>query len=63
MIKPLIKKYVIAELENKETKDKVIQIINEKIDIPKLTEKQEQKLFNQIFDALGESLVEIIEKI
>lgn len=63
LLKPFIKRYITKKLADEDMQNTAIGIINEKIDIPKLTEKQEEKLLNQIYDALEEALIEIIDQI
>lgn len=63
MLKPFIKKIVIKQLENEEYKKLIITKINKKIDIPKVDEKTEEKTFNQIYDALKDLSVELIDNI
>ncbi len=36
---------------------KLVSAINSKIDIPRMTEKEEEKLFNAVIDAIVESLL------
>ena len=43
-------------------KQQVIKIVNEKIDLPKLTEDEEVKLLTSICDAVEEAILIIIDK-
>jgi len=61
-VKPFIKRQIIKQINDVETRAKLIIMINEKINIPKLTEVEEERLISQIYDALTESLVLIIDK-
>jgi len=48
--KKSLKRILKKKLEDKQ--DEVVKYVNSKIDLPKLTERQEEKLFNQIYNAL-----------
>jgi len=48
--KKSLKRILKKKLEEKQ--DEIVKYVNSKIDLPKLTERQEAKLFNQIYDAL-----------
>lgn len=50
IIVKIAKKVIIKLIRNK--RGPVIEAINEKIDIPKMTESQERKLIESIFDSL-----------
>jgi len=63
MFKPLIKKVLRKELEKQDNQDLVVGIINEKLDIPKLTEAEEKKLLDQVYDAVEESALTLIDRI
>lgn len=63
MLRPLIKRYLCKALENEENRNYLTKIANDKIDIPKLTEKDEEKLLCQLYDALAESAVTFIDRI
>lgn len=61
MAKPLIKSFLIASMNDNRLI--VMDTLSKKIDIPKMTPKEESKLFNQLYDALQESLTIIIERV
>jgi len=46
------KNYLLQQLHKVEFKRKIVDTVNDKVDIPKLTEKQEVELFNAVYDAL-----------
>ncbi len=48
-LKPL-KKWILKRLRKNE--DEIINFFNEKLDIPKMTEKQEQELYKKIFNII-----------
>ena len=48
--KKSLKRILKKKLEDKQ--EEVVAYLNSKVDLPKLTERQEAKLFNQIYDAL-----------
>lgn len=58
-----IKKILIRELEKQSTKELVITTINTKLDIPKLDEIEEAKLFTEIYNASTEALTIAIDRI
>lgn len=54
----LAKKFIIKRLIDKLTNEKseMVKMINKKVDIPKLTEKQEEKLFSAVLFYVVEAL-------
>lgn len=46
------KNYMLNQLKSKTFKTHIIASINQKIDIPKLNEKQEEDLFKAIYNAI-----------
>jgi hypothetical protein len=63
MFKPLIKKMVKRELQSDANKIMLVNLVNDKVDIPKMTEKEEDKLFKQLYDVLGEHILLVIDRI
>jgi hypothetical protein len=61
LFKKPIKKYLLKELETNQ--EEWIDILNEKIDIPKLEEDEEDKLLTQIYDALQEAIEIAVDRI
>lgn len=61
LFKKPIKKYLLNELETNQ--EEWIDILNEKIDIPKLEEDEEDKLLTQIYDALQEAIEIAVDRI
>ena len=61
LAKPIIKKQAPKLVD--ENREVLVGIINAKVDLPKLTEEEESKLFEQIYDALGDAVVAVVEKI
>ena len=55
----LFKQCMINLLEEKEFKNKLIQKINECIDIPMINEKTEKKVFNSIYNHIVNTIKEI----
>lgn len=47
----------------KNQEEQVIKIVNEKLDIPKLTEDEEAKLLASIYDAVEEAVVTVVDRI
>jgi hypothetical protein len=58
---PKVKKYLLQYVESNEYQELLINKVNEKIDIPNVSEKSEKKLLNQIYDAGQEVAIEFIE--
>lgn len=52
-----ILKMVVRQLTEVKVRKRVISLINKKIDIPRLNEAQEQKLFEAIYDVVEELLL------
>lgn len=54
-----IARIALRGLKNNRSKyqRKLVSAINSKIDIPRMTEKEEQKLFNAVIDAIVEILL------
>lgn len=61
MLWPRIKQFLIEHIKSEETQKKYVDLINNKLDIPNLSEEAEKKLLDQVYDAGQEALVEIIE--
>lgn len=54
MFKRMIRRYITRKLLSDNFKWRLIGDINRKVDIPKLTEKQEKELFSAIYNAVVE---------
>jgi hypothetical protein len=63
MMKPLIRGFVLKELADDKNKELVLKYLTDKISIPKLTVKEELKMFDQIYEAVEENVKNIIERI
>ena len=63
LLKPFIITQVKKVLSNEEYQKELIGKINARVDIPKIDEAAEEKALNQIYDALQELSIEIVEKI
>ena len=63
LLKPFIKRRVIKELENKDNKKSLVEAVNHKIDLPKLTEEEEHKLYSQLYDLLKDHITLVIDRI
>jgi len=57
-IKELIVDYVFSD----ETKHKVIDALNKKVDVPFINEKTEEKVLNAVYEAVEEALKKVILK-
>ena len=49
--KKLISKYLVGKLDNPMYRATIVRAINDKIDIPSMSERQEQELFESILKA------------
>lgn len=63
MVWPLIKKKVIEYIESEEWQKKLVERINDKLDIPRISETTEKKIINQMYDAAQELAVEFVDGI
>ena len=63
LFKPLLKRRLKKELVNTESRANLIKLVNGKIDIPKLTEEEEAKLFGQIYDVVQEHALTVIDRL
>jgi len=54
---------LIAEhLFNDETKQKIIDKLNDKVDVPFITEKTEEKVLNAVYEAVEEAIKSVLLK-
>jgi hypothetical protein len=60
---PSIKDELLKYIESIELQKKYVKILNEKIDIPGITEETEEKLIDAVYDAAQELAKENINKI
>lgn len=51
------KKQLLKQIEKPEFRNKLISFVNRKVDIPNLTELQEQQLFIAVYDAIKAYLI------
>jgi hypothetical protein len=63
MVWPLLKKKAIDYVESNEWQEKLTKRLNDKLDIPRISEETEKKIINQMYDAGQELAVEFIESI
>lgn len=63
MLKPLIKKLVLGKLRDVATSKYIVDLINSKLDVPKLSEEEESKLITAIILALFTATETAIERI
>lgn len=62
-VKPFVKKQAIKYVENDANQEKIIDLLNQKVDLPNMTEEAEELLLNQVYDALQIAIVDMIEEI
>ena len=60
---PKFKNYILDYVKSEEYQKKYVQKINDKLDIPNVSEKAEAKLLNQVYDAGQEVVVEFMENV
>jgi len=62
-LKRMLKKIVKKRLADNDLQKVIVRKINKKVDLPALDEKAEAELFNQLYDALQEALLEVVDLI
>lgn len=62
MAKPLIKRLLKRELEDSNNRSVIIKIVNDKVDVPKLTEDEEGRMLTQVYDAVAEALEIFVDR-
>lgn len=63
LFKGPIKKILVRELKKDTNKRLVVTLINDKMDIPKLTEEEEAKLVSQVLDAAIDAVSIALERL
>jgi hypothetical protein len=63
LFKGPIKRIVKKKLADEELQRMLVDRLNAKLDIPKLDEVEEEKLFNAVYDASEEALLIAIDRI
>lgn len=63
LFKPIIQRTLLKELEKQENKASLVKLANDKLDIPKMTEAEEKKFFEDQYDVLKEGLKLILSRI
>ena len=63
LFKGPIKSIIIRELKRDSTKELLVDIINDKLDIPKLDEEEEAKFIRAVLDALIEAVSLALERL
>ena len=57
-----IKELIAEYLFNDETKQKIIDKLNDKVDVPFINEKTEEKVLNAVYEAVEEAIKEVLLK-
>ena len=57
-----IKDLIAGYLFNDETKQKIIDKLNDKIDVPFINEKTEEKVLNAVYEAVEEAIKSVLLK-
>ena len=60
--KGILKFLVKRALSNEDNKELVTEIVNKKVDLPKLTEEEEGKLIGQLYEAVQEAAIIVIDR-
>ncbi|MFW6247425.1 MAG: hypothetical protein ACOC22_04630 [bacterium] len=60
---PSIKKFILEYVQSDEYQKELVAKINNKVDIPNVTEETEAMLFNQVYDAGQETIVEFVNNV
>lgn len=63
MVYPKLKKFLLGYVLSNEWQKKLTTKLNQKLDIPRISEATEEKIINQMYDAGQELAVEFIEGI
>jgi len=53
---------ILKRLQNPAFRDRILDKLNEKIDLPRLTEAEEKKVFGNIYDALDGVLLALLDE-
>lgn len=62
LVKPLLKRIVRKKLSTEAYKSAVVADINEIMDIPNLTEEEEEAFLSSLYDALAKALLTMVER-
>ncbi len=57
-----IKDLIAGYLFNDETKQKIIDKLNDKVDVPFINEKTEEKVLNAVYEAVEEAIKSVLLK-
>jgi hypothetical protein len=63
ILKPFIKQLVIDEINKEESKQIVVKLIDDKLDIPNMTDAEEKAFFAAEYDLVKEYAVKMIDRI
>jgi hypothetical protein len=63
ILKPIVKSQAVKYIEDEKNKEKIVKFINEKLDLPNMDEAAEEKLLDQIYDALKVAIVDMSEEL
>jgi hypothetical protein len=62
LFKKRIVKLLLSALDNDTLKKRIVDAINKKVNIPNMSEKQEEKLINTLYEILVATITETINK-
>lgn len=63
LFKGPIKNILVRQLQKESNKRLVVALINEKMDIPNLTEEEEGRLLSQVLDAANDAIAIALERL
>ena len=63
LLKGPIKALLIRELKKEDNKEFIIDLVNVKLDIPKLSEAEEEKLLDAVYTAATEALAVALDRV
>ena len=63
LARPLIKRIIKNELDKAANKKMLVDLVNSKVNLPKMDEKEEEALFIKLYEALQDSLDKIVDKL
>lgn len=61
IFKKVFKRELEQKIDDRDFKEQVIALVNEKVDLPKLDEKDEEKLLTEIYTVLQKIIKEIVD--
>lgn len=63
LAKRIIVPILLRKLKNEGMKDRLISFVNRRVNLPKLDEEEEERLYTQLYDALVEAIGSILDEL